>query len=149
MIVEKGESYSALERVNSVLLARDYFVQYPILGLGWGSVTSHDLVFKLLSNTGIGGLVAFSLFLTTSLVRLWRSAHTGRRPDLLKTLWPVCLLTTMLILILTNVAGDFAFTYGHAWFVFGLAICVPVLNQRSKTREVSLQDFNPRPGAGG
>lgn len=33
----------------------------------------------------------------------------------------------LLTLIFTNAIGDFAFTYGHVWFVFGLAISVPAL----------------------
>jgi O-antigen ligase len=143
MIVEKGESYSVLARVNSVLLARDYFLQFPILGLGWGSVTSHDLVFKLLSNTGIVGLSVFSLFVATILARLWRSARSGRLGDS-KMLWSIGILMSLLTLILTSIAGDFAFTYGHVWFVFGLAMSVPVLNQTSNAGK---QDFNPQRGA--
>lgn len=144
VIVEKGESYSVLARVNSVLLARDYFLQFPILGLGWGSVTSHDLVFKLLSNTGVAGLCAFSLFVMTSFVRLWRSARSNKVADSNKELWSVCILISLTTLILTSIAGDFAFTYGHVWFVFGLAIAVPVLNQASEDAAPGLKTLNPQ-----
>ena len=145
-ILEKGESYSVLARVNSVLLARDYFLQFPILGLGWGSVTSHDLVFKLLSNTGILGLSAFVLFLATVFVRLWRSARRGPPSEASRMMWSVCILISLVVLILTSVAGDFAFTYGHVWFVFGLAMCVPVLNRSTKTVNANLQAFRSQAG---
>jgi len=147
MIVEKGESYSVLSRVYSVLLARDYFVQYPVLGLGWGSVTSHDLVFKLLSNTGIVGLFVFSLFVVTALVRLWRSARSGELGDSGNVFWSICILTSLLTIIVASAAGEFAFTYGHVWFVFGLAISVPVLSQASKGGQLDLWGFNGQKGA--
>lgn len=147
MIVEKGESYSVLSRVNSVLLARDYFVQYPILGLGWGSVTSHDLVFKLLSNTGIAGLSAFSLFVVTAVVRLWRSARRIKLSNSNRMFWSLSILMSLLTLIFASIAGDFAFTYGHVWFVLGLAISIPVLNQSSGGGKPNKQDFNAQTGA--
>jgi O-antigen ligase len=146
MILEKGDSYSALARLNSVLLARDYFLQYPILGLGWGSVTSHDLIFKLLSNTGILGLAAFMLFVGTVFVRLWRSARRGPSSQTGKMMWSLCLLLSLVVLVLASVAGDFAFTYGHVWFVFGIAMCVPVLNRSAKTVNASGHDFSPQTG---
>jgi len=146
MIIGKGESYSALARLNSVLLARDYFLQYPILGLGWGSVTSSDLVFKLLSNTGLAGLFVFSLFVATALTRLWRASRIGEGNPLEKKLWPVCLLGALLILLFTNVAGGFAFTYGHVWFVFGLAICVPTVNYATRNGSHGLESLYPQPG---
>jgi hypothetical protein len=122
MVMGKGESYSALARVNSILLARDYFLRYPLLGVGWGSVTSHDLVFKLLSNTGVIGLFVFLLFIMTALRRLYRAA---RNPGMrLTRVWPLCMLAAMVMVIFTNLVGGFAFTYGHLWFVFGLAMAV-------------------------
>lgn len=146
MILEKGESYSALARVNSVLLARDYFLQFPVLGLGWGSVTSHDLIFKLLSNTGLLGLAAFVVFVATVFVRLWRSGRRGPASDASRMMWSICILTSLVVLVSTSIAGDFAFTYGHVWFVLGLAICVPFLNRSRKTLNPNLQDFRPHEG---
>jgi hypothetical protein len=121
MLLEKGESYSALSRVNSVLLARSYFIEYPVLGVGWGSVTSHDLIFKLLSNTGAVGLCTFALFILTEVGRLFKATH-DRHVHSCSRIWQICLLATLLTVVLTNLAGDFAFTYGHTWFVFGLAM---------------------------
>jgi len=146
MIIGKGESYSALARLNSVLLARDYFFQYPVLGLGWGSVTSHDLVFKLLSNTGLAGLFTFLMFLVTAVTCLWRAARDGESVNVDRKLWPVCLLATLIILIFTNVTGGFAFTYGHVWFVFGLAIGVPAVNHATRHGSHGLENLYPQTG---
>ena len=149
MIIGKGESYSALARLNSILLARDYFLQYPILGLGWGSVTSSDLVFKLLSNTGLAGLLFFSLFVATASARLWRASRAAQSVPADKKLWPVCLLAALVMLIFTNVAGGFAFTYGHLWFVFGLAMCVPTLNYATTNGSNVLENLYPQTGVVG
>jgi O-antigen ligase len=127
MIVGKGESYSGIARLYSVVLAAGYFLQYPILGLGWGSVTSHDLVFKLLSNTGILGFLTFFLFLASLLKRLWRTAGTGKSDDPERTWQVVCSLTAFLILMFTNITTDFVFVYGHLWFVLGLAMSASAL----------------------
>jgi O-antigen ligase len=127
MIVGKNESYSGISRLYSVVLAAEYFFQYPILGLGWGSVTSHDLVFKLLSNTGILGFLTFSLFLLSLLRRLWRTTRTHESYNPERTWRAVCLLTAFLILIFTNITTDFVFVYGHLWFVLGLAISASAL----------------------
>jgi hypothetical protein len=144
MIVGKGESYSALARLNSVLLARDYFFRYPVLGLGWGSVTSHDLVFKLLSNTGLAGLLTFSMFLASAATCLWRAARGRENINIDQKLWPVCLLATLIILIFTNIAGGFAFTYGHVWFVFGLAVGVSAVNRAPSIGPHGLENLYPR-----
>ena len=59
LIFTKRFSGSALERVYGISVAWSYFLEYPILGLGWGVVTSHDLIVLLLANSGIIGLLAF------------------------------------------------------------------------------------------
>ena len=38
-------------------------MQYPILGIGWGVATSHDLFIMLLSNCGILGTLSFIIFI--------------------------------------------------------------------------------------
>jgi len=43
MIFSKAEGYSAIGRFNSLQLAFGYFRMFPILGIGWGSVTSYDV----------------------------------------------------------------------------------------------------------
>ena len=127
MLLGKGESSSGIGRMLSVLQASDYFLQYPILGLGWGSLASHDLIFKLLSNTGILGFSSFSLFVFTVLARLWQRARSGKARDLTQSWHSACLLVALLVLLFANMTTGFVYPYGHAWFVFGLAMSVPSL----------------------
>lgn len=48
-IFEKLQSGSGIDRTASIIYALDYFTQYPILGIGWGSAT----VFDLFSNIAV------------------------------------------------------------------------------------------------
>ena len=52
----------------------------------------------------------------------------------------------LIIVIFTNVAGGFAFTFGHVWFVFGLAICVPAVEQATTKGSHGLEKFYPQTG---
>lgn len=128
VILGKGESYSGIGRAYSVALAAQYFVQYPILGLGWGSVTSHDLVFKLLSNTGLLGFWAFSVFLISLLRKLWRGSKVVGIANPEWRWWSNCLLTACLIMVFTNLTTGFDFVFEHLWFLLGLAMSVPLLD---------------------
>jgi len=139
VIFSKADSYSGLERLNSVTLAGGYFLQYPVLGVGWGSVTSHDLVFKLLANTGAAGLIAFALFLKSLVAGLWRSAAGARRwtgvPQ--GNYWGFCMLLASFILILTNVFTEFAYVFGHLWFVFGMSLAIPLAQNRRSSASLA------------
>lgn len=126
-LFSKAGSYSGLERLNSVLLAAGYFRQYPLLGVGWGTVTSHDLIFKLLADVGLVGLAAFAMFLKSLASGLWGSvpgirggANMGDR-----SYWSLCLLMACGILIVTSALSEFAYVFGHVWFVFGLGLAIP------------------------
>lgn len=126
LVIGKGQSYSGMARLLSVLMARDYFLQYPILGLGWGSVTSDDLIFKLLSNTGVIGLLTFVIFVVSVLTHLWRTVKFSRasiNPRL--SLLPVSMLVVFVVMLFTSATSGFVYAYSHVWFVFGMAMAVP------------------------
>ncbi len=131
MIASKVEDFTGLARFNSILLGLAYFLRYPVLGIGWGSATSLDLVVKLLSNTGIVGLLAFGWFLKHLFAQLWRamSRQTSRMMITERTYWACCLLAASLVLIATSEFSGFGFVYGHTWFVFGVALAVPFLRE--------------------
>jgi hypothetical protein len=127
-ILSKADSYSALERINSVVQAEGYFLRYPVLGVGWGTVTSHDLVFKLLADVGIVGLIAFALFLKSLGSGLWKSVAGLRRRAVIpeRSYWAACMLVATLILVLTSAFTEFTYVFGHLWFVFGMGLAIPL-----------------------
>jgi len=62
IVLEKAQSGSFLDRILSIETSFGYFLEYPILGVGWANVTSHDLTINLLVNTGVIGLISFFFF---------------------------------------------------------------------------------------
>lgn len=111
-VVSKIYSWSYLERVSSVLSAWENFINYPILGVGWGSVTSYDMFVKLLSNTGFLGFMSFLSILVFILFRL-----KSNNDDRSKALFIV-----MGTLIVMNEVGGWNFVFGHFWLYLGLGI---------------------------
>lgn len=133
MIFTKAEGYSAIGRFNSLLLAFGYFRAFPILGIGWGSASAYDLALKLLSNTGILGLLTFGLFVMSTFAGLWRTMawKIPQQRVSEQAYWACCFLVACFMLIVTNEISGFAFVYGHPWFVFGMALAVPAIVNRS------------------
>jgi hypothetical protein len=127
----KGESYSSLERVKTIVLAWGYFKTYPILGVGWGSVTSHDLVAMILANSGILGLLAFVLILfgiTLPLLRFMKG--TPDPVTLSRAVW----LLAGILLITSSIVSGFPFVFGFFWIVFAMGISASTSDYRNTTR---------------
>ena len=61
-LIEKLSSGSGVERFLSVTNSWQYFLMYPIYGVGWNNVTVNDLIVNILVNSGLVGLISF-LFL--------------------------------------------------------------------------------------
>lgn len=59
MTINKFNSQSGHERGNAVMISMEIFKQAPILGAGWGSFRSLDMITNLLANTGLIGICYF------------------------------------------------------------------------------------------
>jgi hypothetical protein len=112
VIIEKGESGSALDRIGSILSGWELFIKYPIIGIGWGSATIHDLIVKILCYSGLLGFSTFVLFF----VKLFsdkgekvHNFHTGLR----------FALATYLFM---SIISGFAYNFYHGWFIIGLLL---------------------------
>lgn len=127
MIVDKAATTSGIEAITGYILAFHYFLQYPLLGVGWGTVTSRDLILKLLANTGIVGLLAFLAFVVTAMVRLLRVLRGVSANNPTMKWCSVSLLATFVVLLFVMMTSGFEYVYGQIWFVFGLAIAVPAM----------------------
>lgn len=112
LLFNKADSYSGLERLNSILDGWDSFISHPILGMGWGSVSSMDLFVKILSNTGIIGCLVFTIFLINTSINLFKYN---------KSIYKECLILSFLILILNNSITTFGFVFGYFWLIVGFA----------------------------
>ena len=123
VLFSKAESGSALERLMTITNAYDMFVKYPVLGTGWASVTSHDLIFFLLANAGILGLSTFAVAMYSMLRALHRSVK-GR-----ESLGPSALMQMDLaafvalgVTLATSITSGFPGVFSFFWFVIGVAI---------------------------
>lgn len=123
-IVYKMSTYSGLDRLKSIKDSWPYFLRYPLLGIGWGTANSYDLVVKLLSNMGMLGFLAFLLLIVYIYKQIFKVIHT-----ILKTMPNksdyICLNGLMIafstVLFLNMITG-FAFAFGYLWFSMGILI---------------------------
>lgn len=123
-VVEKFGSYSVLERINSILNAWNYFLEFPWLGLGWGSVTSHDLIVNLLANSGFIGLFAFFLLvlhpavgLKSALKRWGQERECG--PEYA---WGTGIFLSFLLILFVSAVGGFGYVFGYFWFTLAMVV---------------------------
>jgi hypothetical protein len=128
-LFSKGESYSSLERLKTISWAWEYFKQYPVLGVGWGSVTSHDLIAMILANSGLLGLVAFVLILF-GIARpiLHRMNGKSDGVSLSRGAW----LLSGVLLIASSVLSGFPFVFGFFWIVIAMGIAAGSSNYLKK-----------------
>jgi hypothetical protein len=141
VLINKRESFSALERLRTISNASDYFRQYPILGVGWGSVTSHDLVFKLLANVGILGLASFFMLGGAIGRRIYRQLD-AKIAD--RSLSQIVWLLSFILLMFTNLISEFAYVFGYFWFVLGMAIAASATKQVAENKTLA-RLHRPRP----
>jgi hypothetical protein len=119
VIFDKLSTGSGLERMMTISLAYGYFQQFPILGIGWGSATSHDLVVKLLSNVGILGSITFLGAMACALRANWQTmGFLDDAMDLSRAAWLSCLA----IFLLTSIFLEFPLAFGNFWLILGMAI---------------------------
>jgi hypothetical protein len=118
-LVDKATTYSGLERVMTISLAYGYFLKFPLLGIGWGSAVSHDLIVLLLSNVGtIGALTFFGA--------MWCVVHSNWRimdsldsaMDLSRATW----FLSFTVFLITSLFNGFPLAFGNFWLVMGMAI---------------------------
>jgi hypothetical protein len=119
LLLSKASSGSGIERAMTITYAFGYFQKYPILGIGWGSATSHDVIVFLLSNVGIAGTVVF-FCMTFSVVRSnWRKISSRNSPlELSREVW----LMSLVSFVLTSLFIGFAMVFGNFWLVLGMSM---------------------------
>lgn len=123
-LFSKSVDYSSLERLMTITNAYGMFLKYPVLGIGWASITSHDLIVNILANAGALGLLSF-LGATYLIFRgLYRSIQSRskslRVPGLMQIDFAVYI--ALAVTLATSVLSGFLSTFSFFWFVIGLGI---------------------------
>jgi len=123
VLLSKVTSGSALERAMTVTLAFGYFQRYPILGIGWGSATSHDVVVKLLSNVGVVGTVVFFCAIFSIVRSNWRRISRRNSPlELSREVW----LMSLVAFVATSLLIEFPLVFGNFWLIIGMSMATAV-----------------------
>jgi hypothetical protein len=118
-LLHKYSDSSGLERSLTIILAFGYFQQFPILGIGWGSATSHDLIVKLLSNVGILGAFTFLGTMYCVMRANWRALEPlVLSRSVARAAW----LLGFTVFVLTSVLSGFPLAFGNFWLVLGMAM---------------------------
>jgi hypothetical protein len=115
MLLNKFAEGSGLERLYSTGLAAHDFMKYPILGAGWHNVHCADLLFLILANTGLIGLITFGYFLLPVLRDLWVSARQGKPSAAI-------LLSAVVLMVVLAEASGLTYSAGYIWLAFGLGV---------------------------
>jgi len=119
VLLDKARTSSGLERMMTVLQAYGYFKRFPVLGIGWGSATSHDLIVKLLSNVGIIGTFFFLGAMGCVIRANWRALEPLVLP---RSLSRVAWFLSFTVFLLTCVIAGFPLPIGNFWLILGMAI---------------------------
>lgn len=126
-IFSKADSFSALERGTIILADLKYFLNYPVLGLGWGTAPAHDLTMGMLANCGLVGLTTFFTFigyLVFTLLRLGKVSYT-RESERGLSLMVVPLVATIISYMADSIPAGGTFS-----LLLGLAIAeVAILSE--------------------
>jgi O-antigen ligase len=133
-VLDKLATGSGIERLLTVEYAWEYFLKYPILGVGWGSAPSNDLVVNLLANAGILGLVTFAALAGYVIVRLAGAVVSSRRTHVLRKTTlaesrSLAILVAFLLILALQATGGIQYGYAYFWLTLGLAIAAPSILQ--------------------
>ena len=138
MIFMKSESGSALERYLSVTTSWEYFLDYPILGIGWAMVTSHDLLVYLLACTGVVGVVTFVMLLFYVIRRSLRTLNrcaldcSGQHKDMFVLV--AGLTISLVTLIINGLLTGLEFYLGYFYFIMSMLIASNVVVAKNTSR---------------
>jgi hypothetical protein len=124
MLFAKSASYSTLERLMTISNSYQMFLQHPLLGIGWMSITSHDLIVNILANAGIMGLITFSAAMYVIFGALYRSIQSQDKSLRVSGLMRMdfALYVALAVTLATSAISGFLNVFGFFWFVCGLAI---------------------------
>ena len=131
-LIDISETYSGIERFKTVVFGARYFLEYPILGLGFGVFPTYDLLINLLVNFGILGTIPFLILLYNVYIRLKNKIID--KSNVNYPLFKAAIESFILLLIVSQLSG-FIYHSQYFWLYIGLAISIGGL--RFKNEEVT------------
>jgi O-Antigen ligase len=133
IVFSKAGSGSVLERQLIISNDLQYFLRYPILGIGWDCAPTHDVVIGILTHCGVLGLSAFILLIGSIAWRLTKSSSAAVR--LASQSNPAALMLLSLISTCAVYAVSGGIETPDFWVTLGLSIAATGIGCRATSRE--------------
>lgn len=119
-LLNVSETFSGVERFKTFYLGLNYFLDFPILGLGWGVFPTYDFVINLLVNFGVLGTVSFSILIYNTFIRLNKQKRLNNP---LKPLYISGIESLVLMLLVSQMSG-FVYHSQYFWLYLGIALSI-------------------------
>lgn len=130
-LMSKMDSYSGFERAKSFIFGWDYFLQSPILGIGWGVFPVWDIVLCIVVATGLLGLIVFLNIISDTYIL---NKLAFRHLDIDKVYFAKALWKGFIMLLLLSQLSGFLYYEQYFWFIFGLSISSAYIIQKEKIK---------------
>ncbi len=128
-ITSVSDTYSGIERFKTVYLGVIYFIDYPVLGLGWGVFPTHDFIVNLLVNFGLIGTIPFLILMYNIFRKLQFNLKKVNKKN--APLYKASLESFILILIVSQLSG-FNYHSQYFWLYIGLSISIGSLKLKNE-----------------
>lgn len=134
MTVFKALTFSGMERIFAFQEALGLFSAYPLLGVGWGSNTSFDLISYLLANSGLFGALCFALFVLSA-YKHFRWLQKNNKIGFETKAYIGGIGLSLLTGIFLNLTGGFDLVFLHLWFLLGLLLSLSKIISLQTTKD--------------
>lgn len=133
LVLEKLSSGSGVERLASIKEAWGLFLTAPVLGVGWNTVTSNDLLVNLLANTGLLGALSFSCALVvilynSKIAQLYTRKVKGIELYKLNS-YGVGIFCSLLTLVTIGMITGIEFYLEYLYFILAMAISLTSISR--------------------
>jgi hypothetical protein len=128
-LIDVSGTYSGIERFKTVVYGYKYFLDYPILGLGWGVFPTYDFLINLLVNFGIMGAIPFTILIYNIVIKFKNKIKFSSKKD--NYLYRAGIESFVLLIIVSQLSG-FIYHSQYFWLYLGIAISIGSLELKKE-----------------
>ncbi|QWE10888.1 hypothetical protein [Polynucleobacter sp. es-EL-1] len=136
LVFEKFTIGSGGDRLNTVLIGVENFLESPFLGVGPGMLTVHDLFVKMYSNFGLFGATFYFAFIFFTLYSSYKIIIKIKLKSRKLYIFYLSILLANITLLLLDVVSGMSYTYGIFWVLLGLLMSLKNLDEYKKIKIV-------------